>query len=112
MGSDLRQEVRSRAADACLPFRWAVAIVAFRLLNAILVRTSFAPDEYWQSVEIAHRLVFGRGYVTWEWVEHIRGTFHPLIFTALFAAIKELRLDSPQTLVYMPSFCNVWQLHG
>lgn len=32
--------------------------VALRLLNCLLVQTSFVPDEYWQALEVAHRLVF------------------------------------------------------
>ncbi len=40
---------------------------ACRLLNALLLRTFFQPDEYWQSQEIAHKIVFGFGYRTWEW---------------------------------------------
>ena len=34
-------------------------------------------DETWQSVEIAHKLVFGYGHLTWEWVEGIRSYLHP-----------------------------------
>ena len=41
---------------------WA-AVVAFRLWNALFVRTFFSPDEYWQSTEVAHRLVFGYGHL-------------------------------------------------
>lgn len=29
-------------------------LLAFRLLNAWLLRTSFTPDEYWQGPEVAH----------------------------------------------------------
>ena len=47
------------------------AVLVFRLVNALLVRTYFNPDEYWQSLEIAHRLVFGYGY---EYVQHCRET--------------------------------------
>lgn len=32
--------------------------VAFRLLNCFLVQTSFVPDEYWQSLEVSHFMVF------------------------------------------------------
>lgn len=40
--------------------RWVWrACLAFRLLNAILVRTYFNPDEHWQALEVAHRMVFG-----------------------------------------------------
>ncbi|KAG5848971.1 hypothetical protein ANANG_G00105110 [Anguilla anguilla] len=32
--------------------------VAFRLINCFLVQTSFVPDEYWQSLEVSHLMVF------------------------------------------------------
>lgn len=39
--------------------RLFAALVCFRVVNALLVRTYFNPDEFWQSTEVAHRLVFG-----------------------------------------------------
>ena len=41
--------------------------VLFRVVNAVCVRTFFSADEYWQSLEVAHKLVFGYGHLTWEW---------------------------------------------
>ena len=35
------------------------SLMIFRVLNALLCSTSFVPDEYWQSLEVAHRMVFG-----------------------------------------------------
>jgi len=35
------------------------SLVAFRLLNALMIQTSYVPDEYWQSIEVAHRMAFG-----------------------------------------------------
>jgi len=35
------------------------SLVAFRLLNALIIQTSYVPDEYWQSIEVAHRMAFG-----------------------------------------------------
>nr|KAF6486504.1 phosphatidylinositol glycan anchor biosynthesis class B [Rousettus aegyptiacus] len=32
--------------------------IALRLCNCFLVQTSFVPDEYWQSLEVAHHMVF------------------------------------------------------
>lgn len=34
-------------------------LILFRIINAIFTKTYFNPDEYWQSVEVAHYLVFG-----------------------------------------------------
>lgn len=41
--------------------------LAVRVLLALLQRTPFQPDETYQSLEPAHRLVFGYGHATWEW---------------------------------------------
>lgn len=38
-------------------------LVAFRLLNSLVVRTSFTPDEFWQGPEPAHLLAFGTGHL-------------------------------------------------
>ena len=38
-----------------------VWLLLFRILNAILIKTFFVPDEFWQGPEIAHRVVFGYG---------------------------------------------------
>ena len=35
------------------------SLVAFRLLNALMIQTSYVPDEYWQSIEVAHHMAFG-----------------------------------------------------
>jgi hypothetical protein len=37
-----------------------VAALVVRVVQALAVRTAFAPDEFWQSIEVAHRIVFGQ----------------------------------------------------
>lgn len=39
------------------------SLVFFRVLNALVVRTSFTPDEFWQGPEPAHLLAFGTGHL-------------------------------------------------
>ena len=34
-------------------------LLAFRIVNAMLIQTSYVPDEYWQSVEVSHKMAFG-----------------------------------------------------
>eukprot|EP00971_Amphidinium_carterae_P301731 5994383-Amphidinium_carterae.1 len=46
-------------------------IVLFRVVNALLLTTYFQPDEQWQSLEVAHKWVFGYGHTTWEWDESV-----------------------------------------
>lgn len=45
-------------------------LVAFRLVNALTIRTFFQPDEFYQALEPAWNLVFGNGsgaWITWVW---------------------------------------------
>ena len=34
-------------------------LILFRIINVICTKTYFNPDEYWQSVEVAHYMIFG-----------------------------------------------------
>lgn len=36
----------------------------YRLINSLVVRSYFSPDEYWQSLEVAHNMIFGYGELT------------------------------------------------
>lgn len=43
-------------------------LVAFRIVNALVIRTFFQPDEYFQSLEPAWRIAFGEdsgAWITW-----------------------------------------------
>jgi GPI mannosyltransferase 3 len=43
-------------------------LVAFRILNALTIKTFFQPDEYFQSLEPAWQLAFGEdsgAWITW-----------------------------------------------
>lgn len=75
------------------------ATLVFRLVNALCVNTFFNPDEYWQAVEVAHRIAFGYGHLTWEWTERIRGFTHPLVFAAVYALLRVTHLDYPILVV-------------
>ncbi|KAI8338676.1 Alg9-like mannosyltransferase family-domain-containing protein [Chlamydoabsidia padenii] len=76
----------------------------FRWLNASLTKTFDNPDEFWQSTEVAHRLVFGSGYLTWEWIHGIRSYFHPLIFAGLYKLMQICHLDTPSLMVSAPKY--------
>lgn len=81
-----------------------VLCIAFRFMNAYLTRTYDNPDEYWQSQEVAHNIVFGYGYKTWEWREHIRSYAHPLVFAAIYKVLYLLGLDNTSLLVTAPRY--------
>ncbi|KAI8093720.1 Alg9-like mannosyltransferase family-domain-containing protein [Halteromyces radiatus] len=72
--------------------------IIFRWLNAALTRTYDNPDEYWQATEVAHRIVFGYGYLTWEWTHYIRSFFHPLVFAFLYKCLQWCHCDTPSLL--------------
>ena len=46
--------------------------IALRLLRAQLPDDTTYPDDVYQILEPAHRLVFGYGYIAWEFVTGIR----------------------------------------
>ncbi|KAE8344125.1 hypothetical protein BDV24DRAFT_160673 [Aspergillus arachidicola] len=75
-------------------------LLAFRLLNALSLRTFFQPDEFFQSLEPAWQTVFGEthgAWITWEWRHHLRSSIHPLLFATVYSiadlAAHALRLS-------------------
>lgn len=82
---------------------WVLA-VPFRILNALVSRTFFQPDEYWQSLEIAHSIAFGYGYRTWEWRTidgngGIRSVVVPWVFSWIYSGLAKVGLDDTVWLV-------------
>lgn len=76
--------------------------LAFRIANSLLIQTYFNPDEHWQALEVAHRIVFGYGHLTWEWRKGIRSYFHPLVFAVLYKVLALFGLDTPWFMVHAP----------
>ena len=64
--------------------------------------TQHDPDEYWQAPEVAHRLVFGYGALTWEWCYGLRGYSHVLPFAVSFQLLRSLSMDAPTVVAYVP----------
>ena len=57
--NDLSRSRSGQLASWCDGWRVLAALAAFRACSAALCQTAFVPDEYWQSLEVAHRIVFG-----------------------------------------------------
>jgi phosphatidylinositol glycan class B len=76
-----------------------IGLVLFRGANALLANTYFQADEYWQSLEIAHKRVFGYGYETWDWTFALRSYAFPAIFEVLFRLLKLFGLHNSHWLV-------------
>ncbi|KAK0549103.1 glycosylphosphatidylinositol anchor biosynthesis [Tilletia horrida] len=127
----LLSSMSTRASSKSGPslFTLFAVLLSFRLLNAALTQTFFQPDEFWQSLEIAHRIVFGYGYQTWEWRDEraslpsgsapwqgwlggwwqdvvvgspIRSIAYPAIFVPVYWLLKNLQLDNTFLLTLLP----------
>ncbi|KAK7037923.1 mannosyltransferase [Favolaschia claudopus] len=72
-----------------------------RIFIALATSTVFQPDEYFQSLEPAHHLVFGYGHLTWEWLSSkpIRSILYPALNVPLYWVLKTTGLDSLDWLV-------------
>ena len=84
-------------AEGGPPFRRTFLLCfAFRVANACLLRTAFNPDETWQSLEVAHKLVFGHGYLPWEWEPCVALRAHlPILpVVVLYRFLAAAQLDS------------------
>ncbi|XXH05210.1 ornithine aminotransferase [Hypoxylon texense] len=80
-----KSPLKNRVATlAIVEAREALAVIfAIRFINALCVRTFFQPDEYFQALEPAWRMVFGEdsgAWLTWEWQHQIRSSVHPAVF--------------------------------
>ncbi|BCR83238.1 putative glycosylphosphatidylinositol-alpha 1,2 mannosyltransferase [Aspergillus chevalieri] len=81
------REKESREPREITPSTVFLSLIAFRLINALLVRTFFQPDEFFQSLEPAWQLAFGKdqgAWMTWEWRNQLRSSLHPLLFAAVY----------------------------
>ena len=78
-------------------------LLSYRILNSLLVRSYFSPDEYWQSLEVAHNLVFNYGELTWEWEENaLRSIIHPGFFAIFYYILSIFHLDTTWLIAYLP----------
>lgn len=101
-----------------------LSLLAFRIANALLTRTFFQPDEHYQTTEIAHRIVFGYGFRSWEWsggqdpaassssyvraaIDNlldgpVRSILHPMLFVPGYTILRLSGLDKTYLLVLFP----------
>lgn len=81
------------------PLQVVSVILCVRILSVFLVRTWYVPDEYWQTLEVAHKQVFGYGVLTWEWQKGLRSYLYPSLVGVLYAILKFTGLDYPEAVV-------------
>ena len=79
--------------------------VVVRVSIALLTRTFFQPDEFFQCLEPAHNLAFGYGHLTWEWLSSrpVRTVVYPAIWAPIYVALRWTGLDSTHLLVSLPA---------
>jgi len=65
------------------------------------VQTYAHPDEFWQSLEVAHNQAFNYGYLTWEWayIDPIRSPIFPGFFAIFYIFLKKTGLDNSWLVV-------------
>jgi GPI mannosyltransferase 3 len=68
------------------------------------------PDEIYQSLEPAHRLVWGRGLVAWEFAEGARPWTLPGLVAAVWGPLRLLGISRPD--VYVPTVKLVFAAAG
>ncbi|KAF7338111.1 Mannosyltransferase [Mycena venus] len=85
-----------------------------RILIALSTSTVFQPDEYFQSLEPAHHLVFGYGHLTWEWLSPrpIRSILYPALNVPVYWFLKVTALDTAGTLGDWLVIAGPRVLHG
>lgn len=65
----VRSRLPAPSGSVALSSNIFLFLLAFRLVNALAVRTFFQPDEFFQSLEPAWQIAFGKGQGAWiTWV--------------------------------------------
>ncbi len=95
-------------------------LLVFRCINALVIRTFFQPDEYFQSLEPAWQMAFGPqsgAWITWvstvtfhlssmltstskEWHHQLRSSLHPALFAIVYYAANQAMMF----LSFFPQF--------
>lgn len=81
-----------------------IILLAIRLFHLYIIRSWYVPDEYWQSLEIAHNITFGFGYRTWEWLVGIRSYISISWIILLYKTLKFFSIDTLEILIWSPRF--------
>ena len=100
----------ARPAQSSSLWSWPLLLsLLIRLPLALIQRTPFQPDETYQSLEPAHRIVFGYGHLTWEWQPNeavdgvwwgwmaegrLRGSGWVAVWVLVYSAVKTLGIES------------------
>jgi hypothetical protein len=81
-----------------------------RLANALLLRNFYAPDEIFQYLEQAHRLVYHQGFVPWEFQVGLRSWLIPLGLALPMALMHGFSASPAPGLLLIGVLCCVASL--
>jgi len=101
--------VKLRSAALALA---VILIIAFalRILVAYAMPSQCWPDEIYQSLEQAHRVVFGRGIVPWEYREGTRSWLFPGALAGIMAATSVVASSAQAYLMACAAFLSAISL--
>jgi hypothetical protein len=115
---EMSEDVTARSAPCRVKMDGATwRLLPYILVLAFLLRATFAvttnfithPDEIFQYLEQAHRLVFGYGIVPWEYDYGVRSWIVPGFIALILKSLAVLGLDHPD--IYQPAvrlvFCSL-----
>jgi len=94
----------------CINIHWLALIgLLARLSVAFATDRIHHPDEVFQYLEQAHRLVFGYGYIPWEYRFGTRSWIVPGFISIILFFCKFLGIDDPATYVFIVKvvFCVI-----
>ncbi|XGV95404.1 MAG: hypothetical protein ACAF41_21995 [Leptolyngbya sp. BL-A-14] len=74
--------------------------LCLRLILVFFSDRGYHPDEIFQYLEQAHRMVFGYGYIPWEYRFGIRNLIIPISLSMPLRLLQTLQLDRPD--IYIP----------
>lgn len=93
-----RRRAFKRAQDATTAQDILLFLIAFRILNALSIRTFFQPDEYFQSLEPAWQMAFGTDSGAWiTWVVAFTTAARPV------GLIMRAGMETPSATSHTPS---------
>jgi phosphatidylinositol glycan class B len=78
-----------------------VWVFIYRIALALLTCSIIHADEFFQSLEVAHNVVFGYGKLTWEWQPDvaIRSILYPALYVPIYWILRVTDLDTTGLLV-------------
>jgi phosphatidylinositol glycan class B len=73
-------------------FKELAYLSIYRIIICFLTRNYEHPDEHWQGPEVAHKLHYGYGFLTWEWTfsEPLRNPLYPFLLSLSYYAVDLL----------------------